>query len=66
MSLESIACWLMFLSTVLSFKCIFFYFKHSDCVLGSECCQCSGDLHSLLCLNASSVDTDGGLKLLLC
>lgn len=49
-----------------SFKCIFFHFKHSNCVPGSERCQYTGDLHLLLCLNASSVDTEGGLKLLLC
>lgn len=40
--------------------------SYSDCVLGSECCQVLGDLHLILCLNASRVDTDGALKLPLC
>lgn len=44
----------------------FYTFDYSECVLGSECCQNTGDLHSMPCLNASCVDTDGGLKLLLC
>ncbi len=48
-----------------------FYFQlfsectYSDGALGSERCQSTGDLYSILCLNASCLDTDRGLKLLL-
>lgn len=43
----------------------FFQFHACKCVLSSEWCWNAGDLHSVLCLNASRVDTDGGVKLLL-
>lgn len=52
-------------------KHFYFYFfplclrKYSGCVWGSERCQNAGELHTVLCLNASCIDTDEGLKLLL-
>lgn len=45
----------LFVNSVCTFKC----------VLGLERCKNTGDLHSILCLNTSRLDTDGGLKLLL-
>ncbi len=44
---------------------VYYALNYSDCLLGSEHCQNAHDLHSLLCLNTSCVDTDGALKLLL-
>ncbi len=38
-------------------SCLLSLFCRRDCVLGSECYQNTGDLHSILCLNASCVDT---------
>lgn len=50
-------------------KCIFmlqvYFLNYSDCVVGSECCQNVDGLHSILRLNASCVDTNAVLQLLL-
>ena len=51
----------------LGFKCVlcFSVVTPMKCVLGFVCCQSTGDLQSLLCLNASCVDTGGAAELLL-
>lgn len=40
----------------------FYVQNYSDCMLG---CQNIGDLHSIVCLNASCEDTEKALNLLL-
>ncbi len=51
--------------SIFTLQVYFFPIDYSDCVLGSERRQNVGDLHSIVCLKASYVDTDGAVKLLL-
>lgn len=44
---------------------VFHMHNYSDCVLGCERCQNISDLHVILCLNASCLDTNGALRLLM-